>query len=71
VVTRDKADRSDISELGLWNSAKKSDKAGVTRDKVERPHMSGLGADMSRLDLYNPDKKSDKAEGPDMSDKSL
>jgi hypothetical protein len=38
-----------------WNPAKKSDKAGVTRDKAERP-------DMSRLGLWNSAKKSDKAE---------
>jgi hypothetical protein len=30
--------------LGLWNPAKKPDKAGVTRDKAERPDMSRLGA---------------------------
>jgi hypothetical protein len=26
-----------------WNLAKKPDKDGVTRDKAERPDMSGLG----------------------------
>jgi hypothetical protein len=50
-VTRDKANRSDMSGLGsnmswlgLWNPAKKPDKTGVTRDKADRPDMNGLGA---------------------------
>jgi hypothetical protein len=53
-----------MSGSGLWNLAKKLDMAGVTRDKAERPDMSGLG-------LWNPDKMSDKAERPDMSGQSL
>jgi hypothetical protein len=32
-----------MSDHRLWNLAKKSDKAGVTQDKVERPDLSGLG----------------------------
>jgi hypothetical protein len=35
---------SDMSGHHLCNSAKKSDKTGVTRDKAERSNMSGLGA---------------------------
>jgi hypothetical protein len=27
----------------LWNPTRKADKAGVIRDKAERPDMSGLG----------------------------
>jgi hypothetical protein len=38
----------------LWNSAKKSDKAGVTWDKADRLDISGLG-------FWNPAKKPDKA----------
>jgi hypothetical protein len=37
--------------LGIWNPAKKPNKAEVTRDKAERPDMSGLGPDMSGLGL--------------------
>jgi hypothetical protein len=36
-VTQDKAERSDISGLGLWNLVKEP-------DKVERPDMFGLGS---------------------------
>jgi hypothetical protein len=50
-----------MSGLDLWNPAKKSDKAGVTRDKAERSGMSELG-------LWNPDKKLDKAERSDISE---
>jgi hypothetical protein len=49
-----------MSGSGLSNLTKKSNKAGVTRDKFERLDMSGLG-------LWNPDKELDKAERPDMS----
>jgi hypothetical protein len=31
-----------MSEHHLWNPAKKPNKAGVTRDKAERPDMSEL-----------------------------
>jgi hypothetical protein len=37
LVTQDKAERSDMSGLDLWNPDKEQDKA-------ERPDMSGLGA---------------------------
>jgi hypothetical protein len=50
----------DISGNHLWNLAKNPNKAGVTRDKVERPNISGLG-------LWNPDKEPDKSEKSDMS----
>jgi hypothetical protein len=48
-----------MSGLDLWNPAKKSDKPGVTRDKVER-------SDMPRLGLWNLDKELDKTERQDM-----
>jgi hypothetical protein len=34
----------DMSNHHLWNPAKKPDKAGVFRDKAERPNMFGQGA---------------------------
>jgi hypothetical protein len=56
-----------MSRLGLWNPAKKLDKAGVTRDKAERSNMSGMGPDISELGLWNAKKESDKAKRPNMS----
>jgi hypothetical protein len=47
-----------MSRLGLWNLAKKPDKAGVTQDKAERPNISELG-------LWNPNKEPNKAERPE------
>jgi hypothetical protein len=32
-----------MSDNRLWNSAKKADKAGVTRDKADRLNMPVLG----------------------------
>jgi hypothetical protein len=40
-----------MSDNHLWNPAKKSDKAGVTRDKTERPKCPGCAPDMSELGL--------------------
>jgi hypothetical protein len=54
-VTWDKADRPDISRLGLWNPVKKSDKAGVTRDKAERSDMSELGVEHVRVRSLEPE----------------
>jgi hypothetical protein len=42
-------------DFGLWNPAKKLDKAGVTRDKGERPDMSGLRAGHVRVKSLEPD----------------
>jgi hypothetical protein len=38
----------------LWNPAKKSDKAGVTRDKAKRSDMSGLGDGHVRVRSLEP-----------------
>jgi hypothetical protein len=40
--------------LGLWNLAKKPDKAGVTQDKAEKPEMSELGAEHVRISSLQP-----------------
>jgi hypothetical protein len=40
-VTRDKAEKLDMFDLGLWNLDKES-------DKVERPDMFGLGVEHVR-----------------------
>jgi hypothetical protein len=39
----------------LWNPTKKSDKAGVTRDKAERLNMSGLGVGHVRVRSLEPE----------------
>jgi hypothetical protein len=46
-VTWDKVDRLDMSGLGLWNPAKKS-------DKDERSDMFGLGAGHIRVRSLEP-----------------
>jgi hypothetical protein len=43
-----------MSGLGLWNLAKKSDKAGVTQDKSERLDMSELGSGHVRVRSLEP-----------------
>jgi hypothetical protein len=40
--------------LGLWNPAKKPDKAGVTQDKAKRPDMSRLGVEHVRVRSLEP-----------------
>jgi hypothetical protein len=57
--------------LDLWNPAKKSDKAEVTRDKAERSDMSGLEPDIFGLGLWNLNKELNKAERSDMFGQSL
>jgi hypothetical protein len=43
-----------MSDNRLWNPAKKSDKAGVTRDKANRTDMSRLGARHIRVRSLEP-----------------
>jgi hypothetical protein len=43
-----------MSRLGLCNPSKKPDKARVTRDKVERSDMSGLGAGHVQIRSLEP-----------------
>jgi hypothetical protein len=38
-----------MSDHYLWNPTKKPDKARITRDKVKRPDMSGLGVEHVRV----------------------
>jgi hypothetical protein len=52
---------ADMSELALWNPNKEPDKAGITKDKAERPDMFGLGAGHVWLAPWNLDKETDKA----------
>jgi hypothetical protein len=44
-----------MSGLGLWNPAKKPDKARVTRDKAEMPDIFGLGAEHVRVRSLEPE----------------
>jgi hypothetical protein len=46
-----------MSRLGLWNPAKKSDKAGVTWDKAERLNMSRLGLNMKACEAAEEKKR--------------
>jgi hypothetical protein len=43
-----------MSDNHFWNPAKKSDKARVTQDKVDRPNMFGLGARHVRVRSLKP-----------------
>jgi hypothetical protein len=44
-----------MSDNRLWNPAKKLDKAGVTRDKANRPDMSELGVRDVQVSSLEPD----------------